>query len=178
MLTHIRRVLIIVLPVVVAGLLLAFFALPKEAKTVVVDFEPQAGVDILYTTGFGCANELSLEEFDQAHSAVSLLVDSDLTSNFKLFVVANDSANTCVKAKLVSIDPTVYGQVVEDYEIDADNGLLTIEIGSKWRGGDGIDSAGILNPANLLFLVGVISVGWVLIAWSTQYTRRFWEPKY
>jgi hypothetical protein len=175
MLTHIRRIVIIVLPAVAAGVLLAFFGQPKETKTVEVGFEPpQTGVDILHTTGIGCESELSLAEFGQTHSAMILLVDSDLTGDFNLFVVANDSANTCVKAKIVSIDPTICGQVVEGYEIDVDEGLLKIEVRSKFSDGDGVDYLGFLNPIILHLYVGISSVFWILITWSAQYTK-FWK---
>ena len=171
MLTHIKIITIVVLPVVVAGLLLAFFAQPKEARTVEVAFEPQPGINILYTTGLSCANELSLEEFKETYSAEILLVDSDVTSNFKLFLVANDSTNTCVKAKLVSTDPTVYEQVLEDYEIDLDEGLLMINVGSRWNNSNGVDSAGIFNPYSIFVFSGILSVLWVItlpFAWYTN----------
>ena len=174
MLTQIRKITIIVLPVVVAGVLLAFFGQPKEARTVEVAFEPQPGIEILHTTGFGCANEISLDEFNKAHPTRLLLVDPDTTSNFHLFLVANTGDSSCDKAELVSTDPTVYGQRVDGYEIDQTGGLLTIQVGSSWTNSDGVDSTGSFNPEIFRGLWAVISVLWVIGFGSAWYTN-FWN---
>lgn len=174
MLNHIWKSAIIVLAAVIVVVLIIRFWQPHEAETITTNFEAPGGVEVQHTTSFSCADgKLSLKEFYATpRSEDRLMVHFNETSAVKLFLVANNSANTCVKTEIARIEPG-YGQSIDRYEINTDKGEMVAEMVSN-RDGPGPERAKWLTPITIYMIAGLTAFVWAVVFWFILY-QNVWR---